>query len=115
MTQDPSRKKIDESWKEAVEKEKEKNDNSGGPETQVPKADFGFFISSLAMEGLMALGEMENPFTKEKAINLRQAEYIIDIIDILKEKTKGNLKQEENTFIENILSDLKTRYVNKTK
>lgn len=108
-------KKIDESWKEAVQKEKEKTGKTEEPRMQPPKADFGFFISSLAMESLIALGDVENPMTKKTSVNLKQAEYLIDTIDIIRQKTEGNLTAQEKVFIENVLSDLKMRYVNKTK
>ncbi|PIU41273.1 MAG: DUF1844 domain-containing protein [Candidatus Omnitrophica bacterium CG07_land_8_20_14_0_80_42_15] len=106
---------IDEGWKEAVKKEKEKTDQSGEQVAMPPKPDFNFFISSLAIEALMAMGEMENPFTKERSINLKQAQYLIDAIDMLREKSKGNLTAEETTLINDILADLKMRYVNKAK
>lgn len=108
-------KKVDESWKDAVQKEREKAPGSSSGAIPPPKADFGFFVSSLAAEVMMALGDIENPVTKKKEVNLAQAQFVIDILDILKHKTEGNLTEQESAFMENVLSDLKMRYVNKVK
>jgi len=108
-------KKIDEDWKNVAREEREKLEKTEGGGTLPPSPDFNFFISSLAMEALMALGEMENPTTKDKTTNLPQAQYLIDTVDMLKQKSKGNLNAEEAKFLDTILSDLKIRYVGKLK
>jgi len=108
-------KKIDEDWKNVVLQEKEKLEKAEGGGTLPPQPDFNFFISSLAMETLIALGEMEHPATKDKTTNLPQAQYLIDTVDMLKQKSKGNLSAEETKFLDTILSDLKMRYVSKLK
>lgn len=108
-------KKIDEDWKNAVREEKERVEKTEGGGTFPPQPDFNFFISSLAMEALMALGEMAHPTTKNKTTNLPQAQYLIDTVDMLKQKSKGNLNEEETKFLDTILSDLKMRYVSKLK
>jgi hypothetical protein len=110
---DERAKRIDEAWKEAAQKEKGAEGDRG--ERSLPKPDFSFFISSLAMEALIGLGEMENPITKKQAANLPQAAYLIDVLDMLKQKSEGNLSDEENKLIEGFVSDLKMRYVNKVR
>lgn len=72
---------------------------------------FELFLSSLMIEGLMALGEIENPITKKKEANLSQAKYVIDIIGILEEKTKNNLTPEEKDALSHVLYELRMRYV----
>jgi len=114
-TNEANFKKIDEDWKDAVQKGRTKHEGNKEGQAPPPKANFAFFISTLAMETLLALGDMENPITKKKSVNLTQAQYLIDTIDMLKSKAKGNLTAEEETFIEGILPDLKLRYVNKAK
>ena len=49
------------------------------------KINFSLFISSLLMEGLMALGVTENPITKKTETNLEHASQVIDALDMLKE------------------------------
>jgi hypothetical protein len=60
------------------------------------------------------LGEIEDPISQQTAKNLPLAKQTIDLIGMLKEKTKGNLTPEEAKLIENILFDLRMRYVKAT-
>lgn len=76
--------------------------------------DFNLFISSLSMQALILLGEMDSPFTHKKEINLDQAKYVIDTISMLKDKTSGNLTEEEIGFVDNILYELRMKYTAKT-
>ena len=77
----------------------------------LPEIDFNSFIFSLSTSALIQLGEIEDPFTKKSAKNIPLARQTIDLISMLKEKTKGNLTQQEERLIENILYDLRIRYV----
>ncbi len=80
-------------------------------EEALPEVDFNSFIFSLSTSVLIQLGEIEDPFTQKEAKNLPLAKQTIDLIALLKEKTKGNLTPQEEKLIENILYDLKMRYV----
>jgi len=108
-------KKIDEGWKDNIEKEKQ--DAETGPESglQRPEASFPLFISGLGMQALMALGEIENPVTKKKETDFPQARYIIDTIQMLQEKTSANATQEEKKMLEEMLYQLRMVYVAKDK
>jgi len=57
------------------------------------------------------LGEIEDPFAQKLVKNLPLAKQTIDLIGMLKEKTKGNLTSEEEKIIEYVLYDLRMRYV----
>ncbi|MBN1912922.1 MAG: DUF1844 domain-containing protein [Candidatus Omnitrophica bacterium] len=106
-------KSIDESWKESVTKEKDTLKNE--PREDSPQASFNFFVTTLAIQASIFLGQMPNPATNQKEENIPQAKFIIDTLDILKEKTKGNLTKEESQLLENIIYELKMQYVSKTK
>jgi len=77
------------------------------------KINFSLFISSLLMEGLMALGATENPITKKTETNLEHASQVIDALDMLKEKTKGNLTAEEGTGLDQALHQMRMLYISK--
>lgn len=109
---DEKPKNIDESWKETVQKEKENLTKEGEFVPETP--DFGFFITTLALQAAIFLGQLENPSTNQKEENLPQAKFIIDTLDMLKEKTKGNLNKEENQMVDNLLYELRTQYIAKT-
>lgn len=108
-----NKKKIDEAWKETVEKQKETAKSTEAFMPQEP--DFNFFITTLALQGSIALGIMANPTTNKTEENLEQAKFLIDTLAMLREKTKGNLTQEELQLLENMLYDLRTAYIAKSK
>lgn len=107
------KKNIDESWKEAAEKEKASLKESG--ESVPDEPDFSFFVTTLGIQASIYLGIVANPQTKQKEENLPQAKFIIDTLAMIKEKTRGNLKKEEEQLLENMLYELQLQYVSKTK
>ena len=78
------------------------------------KLTFENFIISLAQTAYVQLGIIEDPFDKQKKKELEQAKNTIDIIALLQEKTKGNLTDEEQKLIEEILYDLRMKYLYET-
>ena len=80
-------------------------------EGSLPEIDFTNFILSLSTSALIQLGEIQDPFTQKSAKNLPVAKQTIDLVSMLKEKTKGNLSPEEEKVIDHILYDLRIRYV----
>ncbi|MDD5246158.1 MAG: DUF1844 domain-containing protein [Candidatus Omnitrophica bacterium] len=110
---DEKRKDIDESWKEAVEKEKEGLKAQG--KFVPPEATFTFFITTLALQASISMGLMENPATNKKEEDPQQARFLIDTIEMIKVKTAGNLSAEENKLLEDILYELRMQYISKNK
>lgn len=107
------KKKIDESWKESINKEKHEPLKKDNPTE--PKVDFIFFISTLGIQASIAIGQIANPVTNKLDLDLKQAKFLIDTLDIIKEKTLGNLNMEENNLLENMLYELKMVYLSKNK
>ena len=91
-----------------VEGASEQDASAQGP---LPEIDFTNFVLSLSTSALIQLGEIQDPFTQKLAKNLPLAKQTIDLIGMLKEKTKGNLSAEEEKVVEYILYDLRMRYV----
>ena len=75
--------------------------------------EFGFstFILSLSTSALVHLGELPDPIANKKEVNLQLAKQTISIIEMLKDKTKGNLTQEEESLIDSVLYDVRLKYV----
>ena len=94
-----------------------RDEQSGGaPEdSRMPKVDFSTFVFSLFSSALIQLGEMEDPVSGEKEQNLEGAKQTIDILNMMKEKTEGNLTEEENKFLENASAELKWKFLNAVK
>lgn len=77
--------------------------------------DFYTFVLSLGSSAFVHLGDAPHPESGEAMTpNLPLAKQTIDILAMLAEKTKGNLTPEEERFMENLLTDLRFRFVQKT-
>ncbi len=98
--------------------EERQTETSNQSKTQVPplpEINFSTFILSLSTSALMHLGELANPENNRLERNLPMAKQTIDLIDMLKKKTEGNLEKEEDQLITNLLYDLKLKYVAEIK
>ncbi|OAG27829.1 DUF1844 domain-containing protein [Thermodesulfatator autotrophicus] len=74
---------------------------------ELPPVNFSMFVLSLNTSALVHLGELPDPHTQEKKKNLPLAKQTIDILDMLKEKTRGNLTREEEKLLDSILYELR--------
>jgi hypothetical protein len=81
----------------------------------LPEVDFGVFVMSLASSVLVHLGEIEHPDSRAREPNLPLAKQTVDILGMLREKTRGNLTQEEAQLLDNLLYDLRMKYVDAKK
>jgi hypothetical protein len=72
---------------------------------------FTTFMVGLSTQALAALGEISDPVSGASTKDLQAAQQLIDIIGMLREKTRGNLDRDEDGLIEAILFDLRMKYV----
>jgi hypothetical protein len=98
---------------EKAREEPPPNDIPRGNES-LPEISFTNLVLSISTSALIQLGEIEDPVSKAVSQNLPLAQQTIDLIGMLKEKTKGNLTSEEEKIMEHILYDLRMRYVKAT-
>ena len=97
-------------------KDQEKQtDLSGKKETEPFQIDFSAFIMSLTSSAFYHLGDMPDPSTGKTETNLPAVQQTIDMLIMLREKTKGNLKEDESKLIEQLIYELQVKYVAKTK
>src|SRR3954469_14613878 len=115
---------IDEDWKSQVQAEKEQaaksktSGNSGAAESDtgesdlpMPPATFELLLTTLATEALVAMGQVPHPATGKPQAHRNQAKYLIDTIDVLHEKTKGNLAADEQELLESMLHQLRMLFI----
>lgn len=76
--------------------------------------DFITFIVSLGTSGMLHLGEIPDPDSKQPSVNLSLARQTIDLLLMLKEKTSGNRSQEESRMLDFLLYELQMKYVAKS-
>ncbi|MBW2616891.1 MAG: DUF1844 domain-containing protein, partial [Deltaproteobacteria bacterium] len=100
---EPEKDKKPEGEKNEAEPKKEapKEDTESLP---LPEVNFSTLIFSLSSSALFHFGEIADPQTGEKKKDLPLAKHAIDTIAMLKEKTKGNLTEEEQKFIDSVLN-----------
>ena len=128
-------KHVDESWKEQATQEKnvlaEEPAQKASPELNSPndltkqaqgsegdvqqgqtvEINFLNYITSLGFQAMIFMGEIPNPVTNEIDKNLEQAKFLIDTLSMLKEKTEGNLNEQEKLLLENSVYELQMKYV----
>lgn len=77
----------------------------------MPEVTFSAFIMSLGSAALVGLGEAPDPANGKIEKDLLLARHNIDILEMLRQKTEGNLDQRENALIESMLCELRLKYV----
>lgn len=84
-------------------------------EEEIPGADdpasFVNFLSTLATNAAASLGAVPHPATGKRSLDLDTGKYWLDILGMLRDKTKGNLHKEESRLLEGLLADLRMQYV----
>lgn len=78
---------------------------------ELPSINFSMFIISLSTQALMHLGEMDDPVTGQVEKDVAVAKQTIDIIGMLGEKSRGNLDESEEKLVQEVLYNLRMRYV----
>jgi hypothetical protein len=73
--------------------------------------DFSMHVMSLASSAMVALGRMAAPDGNPHPIELEMAKHLIDVLDMLAVKTKGNLDESETKLLSSLIHDLRGGYV----
>lgn len=110
---------IDEDWKLQVAAEKEaatRQPSAKGEEVppapeELPEASFELLISTFVTEAMVALGQFPHPGTGEIAADPGHAKFAIDMLEVIAEKTKGNLSPMEEQGLGDILHQLRMAFV----
>jgi len=115
-------KKVDTDWLDRVEAEKktEPTPKKEEPKKETPKennseVNFTLFLTTLGLQAFVALGELEDPVSHKKKVNLEQARYMIDMIKVIQEKTRGNLTPTEEKTLGQLTYELQVKYVERSK
>ncbi|PIQ95488.1 MAG: hypothetical protein COV67_14610 [Nitrospinae bacterium CG11_big_fil_rev_8_21_14_0_20_56_8] len=77
--------------------------------------DFSTFVLSLTSSAFYHLGDMADPITGKKEANLPAVKQTIDMLMMLKDKTRGNLSQDEAKLLEQLIYELQMKYVSKNR
>jgi hypothetical protein len=127
VTDEEKRIIIDENWKEKVQREKEelqrkleeeKAKKSAGGSASTEEAgtpSFETIVGILTTDAMLALGVIAPQGAQQVIIDLEQAQFFIDLLMILREKTKGNLTPEEEGILNSSIAQLQEIYLVRTQ
>lgn len=86
------------------------NDGEDIPGADDP-ASFVNFLSTLATNAAASLGAVPHPATGKRSLDLDTGKYWLDVLAMIRDKTKGNLHPKEDRLLEGLLADLRLQYV----
>ena len=72
---------------------------------------FSYVVDTFRSSANISLGKIKNPVTNKIDVNLVQAEYYLDVLSMLQEKTKNNLTEYEEQMLINIVSELRMNFI----
>ena len=101
--------------KEEKQEKKEEKKDQKEPQKILPPLDFSSLVLPFFTQALIELGETEDPEAKNIEENLQLTQRLIDLLGLLREKTYGNLKPEEERFLDQCLHQLRMAYMEKAK
>lgn len=81
------------------------------PHSSLPKLDFTTFVLSIGSAAFMAMGIVPPGTDMKPEMNLEMARHNIDLLELLKEKTKGNRSADEDRLLEQLLFESRMRFV----
>ncbi|CAD77371.1 MAG TPA: DUF1844 domain-containing protein [Rhodopirellula baltica] len=120
---------VDSDWKEQVAKEKEtlanqteiesssdsvaetKEASAESAGSKLPPASFEVLVSMLFTQGMSSLGQIPMPGQEEGRVDKPMAKHSIDTLEVLSEKTKGNLSDDESKMLTEATHALRMAYV----
>ena len=118
MSEEPTPEiQIDTDWKAEAQAEKErlsateKKVEEKAEARQMPEANFRGLLGILASQALMGLGMHQDPSGKGVMVELEGSKFAIDLLEVIKEKTEGNLSDDELTEINQLITELQNRFV----
>ena len=105
---------VDSDWKEEVRREKErlaeqeKEVAATGP---LPDPSFLEIVNMVAMQAAVSIGGYQHPSGESVPQDLPMAKHLIDLLEVLSAKTKGNLTEQEKKALDGVLYEMRMRYV----
>jgi hypothetical protein len=112
MADDPKKILVDDDWKAEARREKEKlTQETGKAREAMPPAGFIELVNMIVMNAMAGLGMMAGPGGKPIPPNLEVAKHFVDMLQVLEDKTKGNLNAEEKKLLDQVLYEMRMYYV----
>lgn len=99
----------------AAESPRQRPEPGAGTQRDLPPADFTMLVNMLVTNAMVFLGQMPAPGSQQYMRNLPQAQHMIDLLMVLREKTRGNLTLDEDQMLQELLPQLQMAYVSASR
>jgi Domain of unknown function (DUF1844) len=97
------------------EPERQRPEPGAGPRGDLPPADFTMLVNMLVTNAMVFLGQMPAPGSQQYMRNLPQAQHMVNLLMVLREKTRGNLTPDEDQMMQDLLPQLQMAYVGSSR
>lgn len=118
MSDDPKKIFVDDDWKQEAQREKEKlaqeAEQKGQQQGEGSEVSFVGLVQLLMTQTLAAMGQLQGPGGEQFPTNFEAAKHYIDLLQVLEEKTRGNLNDDEKKIIDQVLYELRMVFVQAT-
>jgi hypothetical protein len=102
---------VDDDWKAEAKKEKERLAQETTQQEAIPDPTFAELINMIAMQAIVGFGGMAGPGGERIPPNLDIAKHYVDMLQVLEDKTKGNLTDDEKKLLDQVAYEIRMRYI----
>ncbi len=104
---------VDDDWKAEAQKEKERlaKEEEQAPTGPLPDPNFAELVNMIAMQAMAGFGMLAGPGGQRIPPNYEIAKHYIDMLQVIEDKTKGNLTDEEKKLLDQVMYELRMQFV----
>lgn len=102
---------VDDDWKAEARRDKERLARETEQPEPLPPPTFGELVNLVLMQALAGLGLLAGPEGQRIPPNLEVAKHFIDLLQVLEDKTKGNLTPDEKRLLDQVLYETRMSFV----
>jgi hypothetical protein len=111
MTDEQKKIIVDDDWKAEAKKEKERLAQETSAPEPLPSPTFAELINMIAVQAIVGFGGMTGPGGERIPPNLEIAKHYVDMLQVLEDKTKGNLTDDEKSLFDQVMYEIRMRYI----
>ena len=102
---------VDDDWKAEARKVKERLAEETAKREPLPDPTFAELVNMIAIQAMVGFGGMAGPGGERIPPNLEIAKHYVDMLQVLEDKTKGNLSDDEKNLLDQVIYEVRMRYI----
>ena len=102
---------VDDDWKAEARREKERAAAETAQREVLPAPSFSELVNIVVMQAMAGMGLLAGPGGQHMPPNLEVAKHFVDMLQVLEDKTKGNLTPEEKKLLDQVLYEMRVTFV----